>query len=169
MIGTQITLNDVEQHIVNLVASKRQGICDLNNVKSKKFPGKKNDLELHIQGFGAEIACAKIFNVFFDTEISVRSTANDLGDLVYEGYRLDVKHSEYPRARLIAAIWKKADIDYYVLLTGKFPNYIYRGAMRREDLINPSRIHDLGHGPTYVAEQKDLYNIAKATESRNVG
>ena len=44
----------------------------------------------------------------------------------------------------------------YALLTGTMPNYIFRGFMKREELLSDDMIGDLGHGRGYMAEQNKL-------------
>ena len=41
-------------------------------------------------------------------------------------------------------------------MVGVFPKYEYKGYLYKEEFIRPNRLMDLGHGNTYVADQKDL-------------
>jgi hypothetical protein len=169
MIGTSITLNDAELMFVLAIANRRCGNNEENNVATKRRNPRKSELQLHIDGFGAELACAKLFNVFPDTEVHCRSSKNDDGDLVLpSGKRIDVKFAAYERGLLLVPTWQQTKVDFYVLITGKSPTYTYRGAISKEELIRKGKIVDLGHGPNYGAEQKELYEI-QASESRDVG
>jgi len=46
--------------------------------------------------------------------------------------------------------------DVYVLMTGTFPTYTYRGFALKGGIFVDSNLNDLGHGPTYLVPQANL-------------
>lgn len=157
-IGSVVELNDTEQRLARFVAASRTA----NNRGSGIFNGRRSeesDQEVDLHSFGAELAFAKLFNVYPDLSICLRSvkTGSDHGDAVLDGKRVDVKQTKYVKGRLLAIPDKKASVvDAYALVVGEFPKYTFRGFMRATDLIADKRLGDLGRGPAYLAEQHEL-------------
>lgn len=151
-----IQLNDGEQQICQFIANCRANENDRNGVQDRAFRDIGN-YETHLQGFGAEMAFAKMINVYPDFSYHLRNCKNDIGDLRWNDKSIDVKTTQIPNGRLITPYWKvNSKIDIYVLMVGQFPNYEYKGYLYREEFIRQDRLRDLGHGATYVAEQREL-------------
>ena len=151
-----ISLSDSEQFICNTIAKYRAESNDKNGVKDRKFRGISN-FQTHLEGFGGELAFAKMINVYPDFSIYSRNAANDNGDLMWNGKSIDVKTTHLPNGRLITPYWKvNSKVDIYVLMVGVFSNYEYKGYLYKQEFIRPDRLKDLGYGNTYVAEQREL-------------
>ena len=122
----------------------------------KKSP--RPGLEIHAHGFGAELAFCRMFNKYPDLTCYARAGGCDL--TLDDGTTVDVKHNPREDGDLLIAWWKKEEgrrCDIYVLMTGDFPTYTYRGwALASEVFETEGRLVDLGHGPTFLLEQKDL-------------
>jgi len=158
-IGTKHTLNEMEQSIVKSVAKNRFAKNRKENIKNSKIGDQSNE-DTDTEGFGAEMAFCKLFNVFPDFSIKPRSSKEDKGDAILhvENGIVDVKSTCYKTGRLITPTWKnKGSVDVYALMTGKFPTYEFRGFMKASTLMQKERIRDMGYGKdSYVAEQDEL-------------
>ena len=161
MIGTEVQLNQVEQNICKAIAKLRYNKNRANNIKDKKI-GKQSNHFTDLEGFSAEFAFCKLHNLFPDFSIEPRSSSEDEGDAcLSNGQTVDVKTTKYSTGRLLAASWKKASVDLYALMTGEFPNYIFRGFMQSSELLKTERLGDLGHGEGYLAEQSELSELSE--------
>lgn len=116
--------------------------------------GNHTGIDIDIEGVAGELAFCKMFNVYPDT--NTESWADY--DLVLLGFTIDVKTTKYRNGKLIAPYWKKDKKlpDYYALIIGEMPSYEFIGFIKGEDFINEKHLGDLGHGKTYIAEQKEL-------------
>lgn len=150
----EITLNKIEQLVsINLALDRT------NNARSKGIfnakMGNQPDWVTDLNGMGAEIAAARYFGVYPDTDIGTILPTYDLRSK--KGSRIDVKTTKYPDGKLLATLKKNVDdCDIYVLVTGEFPVYKIVGYAEAKDLINESTIKDLGHGKGYVLDQSQL-------------
>ena len=128
-------------------------------VHNAKIGGQSNE-QTDQEGAGAEIAFCKLFNLYPDMNVEIKSAkkGTDKGDAILDGKAIDVKSTTYKTGRLLAAKWKdpNSDIYAYALLTGELPNYTFRGFMKSENLLREEMLRDLGKGEGYVAEQEDL-------------
>ena len=128
--------------------------------------GKQDEAFIDLNGVGGELAVAKALNVWPDLSISPRKGG---ADLVSNGCRIDVKTTHYPDGKLLAVTSKDpGDVDVFILVTGRIPEYTIVGWCWAHELINPDRIGDLGHGPTYYLEQSKLRGFGDVLKSRRV-
>jgi hypothetical protein len=158
-IGTTVTLDETEQIVCQMLAEARHNnnrTCGVRNAKV----GSQSDAFTDLEGVAAEFAFCKLFNVYPDFSINPRSSAEgeDDGDAVLkDGRTVDVKSTKYKSGRLLAVPWKEPTVDLFALMVGTFPSYTFKGFMRRDELLTPQRLGNLGRGPTYIAEQDELY------------
>ena len=160
-INSKILLSKIEQNICSVVAQLRFSNNRENNVVNSKI-GKKSDEEMDLEGISAELAFCKLFNLYPDLTIDIRSSRDhtDNGDAVLKnGKTVDIKVTHYTNGKLIAVPWKKTNVDLFALMVGKTPEYTFKGFMKSEDLLNQSRLGDLGHGKTYIAHQNELKEL----------
>lgn len=160
-IGTVITLTDVEQSICYCVAPQRTNCARKNRVTDQRIDNNgKKDIDL--EGFAAELCFCRLFNLYPDFTVGVRSSANntDCGDAVLVNENVvDVKSTEYPFGRLLAVPAKKnsGNVELYGLMTGKFPTFTFRGFMWPEELFKPFRYGTLnGTDYGYIGQQHEL-------------
>jgi hypothetical protein len=151
----QIVLNEGEQRICTLIAKSRFENNRQKGITNSKV-GEQSDELTDLEGIGGEVACAKLYNVMPDFSIHTRSSSEDDGDFRWNKLKFDVKATTYENGRLLATRWKVPSVDYFLLVTGTFPNYIYRGRMKSGELLQESRLIDLGHGLSYAANQSEL-------------
>ena len=157
-IGTTITLDLTEQLICKAIANKRYQNARDMNVKNSKMGGQSNE-QTDLEGISSELAFCKLFNVYPDLTVQVRSSAEgtDDGDAVLrDGRTVDVKSTKYHTGRLLAVRWKKPKVDFFALMIGSFPTYTFKGFMKSEELLKEQRIGNLGHGNGYIAVQHEL-------------
>jgi hypothetical protein len=150
----QVSLNEMEMEVAKYFGKLRQENAELlNRTNLKRDP--RSDLEIHIEGFAAELAWCKANNAYPDFNIVRDLTDVDAVDIC--GRHVDIKHTHYPTGKLLVLPHKTSDVDVYCLVVGKMPNYRIAGYMSAEDMRQPHRMMNLGYGQTYGAEQKDLY------------
>ena len=165
-IGTEVTLSDTEQLLAKAIAKRRyQKSREAGVHNSRKGP--QSDEATDKEGMGGEIAFCKLFNVYPDLSIEVKSSAQgtDKGDCILHvvgNGTVDVKTTIYPDGKLLAAPWKsKEGVDLYALMTGKFPTYTFKGFMTSADLMVEERYKTFSKSDAkaYVAHQRDLKEI----------
>jgi hypothetical protein len=145
-------LNEIEQSICKHIAEQRYLNARKKGIVDRKLGGQTTEIT-DLDGFGAEMAFCKIANCYPDLKIGLD---NDY-DCLYNGLKIDVKQTKYKKGRLLATLKKtNSDVDIYVLMIGEFPNYEFIGWARKDDLIKPENIKDLGRGNGYVLEQSQL-------------
>ena len=117
--------------------------------------GSQDRLDIDLEGYGAELAFCKLFNVYPDMSIDADPSADRTGDAIWMGKTVDVKTSKYKTARLLAVRWKKKK-DLYALMVGTFPKYEFRGMATGDELIRQENLIALGHGEGYALSQHQL-------------
>lgn len=157
-IGTKITLDPTEQIICKAIANGRYQNARKQNIKNSKIGGQSNE-QTDLEGLGSEIAFCKLFNVYPDLTVQVRSSTEgtDDGDAkIRDGRSVDVKSTKYATGRLLAVKWKKPKVDLFALMVGEFPTYEFKGFMKSEELLKHERIGNLGRGEGFIAQQHEL-------------
>jgi hypothetical protein len=115
--------------------------------------GDQDALVITQLGVAGEIAFCKLMNIYPETD----PTAIRKHDCVIDEWLVDVKTTPYANGKLLAHMKKKVtDVDIYVLMSGKWPHYVFCGWAWSKNLIHPSKVRDLGHGKTYMMEQDEL-------------
>lgn len=158
MLNTTITLSNFELKICELIAKNRYTNNRINCVKNSKI-GAQSDEETDFEGICAEVAFCKLYNLYPDLSIHTRNIDTDEGDVKLNGLSIDIKTTKYKNGKLLAAPWKKITGDLFALMVGTAPTYVFKGFMKQNDLLIPSRLGNLGHGPTYIAYQNELKDI----------
>lgn len=153
--NTLITLTEYEQAIAKFSAQKRSENNRKHGVKNNNFT-KYSDLEVDLQGFGAEMAFCKLFNSFPDFTIGVRSAKEDRGDCAVEGLRIDVKSNRNANGDLFVGINKHPTVYAYALMTGLFPQFTFRGFMLASEIMAKHRVAKMPGGLCFKAEQREL-------------
>ena len=147
-----VLLNETEQIIAKILAERRYKNNRARGVVDRQIGGQSSE-ETDLNGLGAEMAFAKMFNVY-----------PDLGDvpgkedgITRKGYTYDVKTTKYKNGRLLAVMSKQIeDCNLYVLMIGEFPSYRIVGYARAEDLLSGNYIDDLGRGPGHAMKQTEF-------------
>jgi hypothetical protein len=150
---TWIELNDAEQKLVQYLARCRMTANRAADIHNGRV-GPQSDAETDQLGIGGELAFAKQFNIYPDLTVGPRRGGVDC----YVGpYGVDVKTTKYVTGKLLAVPAKAVlAADVYALVVAHYPRYSFCGFARSGDLLHPSRLVDLGHGPTYALDQHEL-------------
>lgn len=148
-----VTLDAAEQRIVQWIAAQRTRINRESGVTNARV-GPQSDEVTDLDGFGAEMAFAKMHNVYPDFTVTVRRGSEDC---MRYGQTLDVKCTRYPNGKLIA-LKRKVELatDCYALMICEWPTFRFAGFATAAALLQDFRLKDLGHGPTYSMEQLEL-------------
>ena len=165
-IGTKVLLTEEKQKLSREIASKRYENNRRHGTQDRMM-GKNEDAEL--EGAAAEIAFCQLFGTEPDLTTYTRSADNgtETTDTTLPcGLTVDIKTTKHMNGRLITPLHKNITGDLFALMTGKFPNYIFRGFMSQENLIDDSNIGNLGYGLTYMANQDELKDLK---DIRNTG
>jgi hypothetical protein len=158
----KITLDQMEVKLCEFIGKSRSKIARANNVKDAKI-GKQDGIEADIQGFKAEYAFAKFFNVFPDFGLSPRSGSED--GKTNKGTRYDIKSTKYKTGNLLSTLKVNNDIDVYVLAYVNDNEVDLIGWAKKEDLIKEENIKDLGHGKGYFLSREKLTPFLKKTKN----
>ena len=154
MIGARVELNNAEQRLARFMARSRMENAIKRGITNAQV-GSQDRLDIDLEGYGAELAFCKLFNVYPDMSIVADPAADRTGDAIWMGKTVDVKTSKYKTARLLAVRWKKKK-DLYALMVGTFPKYEFRGMATGDELIRQENLIDLGHGEGYALSQHQL-------------
>ncbi len=148
----KITLTPAEQTVAKSLAVMRQQIARAIARVDQQI-GEQDGWETDEQGIGGELAVARAFNVYPCLELSPDSGF----DLLIKGKKVDVKTTKYPNGRLLAKLNQRDDeVEVFLLVTGKFPEFNIVGYAATDELLNKENIIDLGHGPGYGLSQDRL-------------
>ena len=148
-----ITLSHGEQISARILASLRMGINRVAGTRDRKM-SPRSAFDLELDGIGGEIAYAQRRNVYFDFSVSPRSGGHDF---IVNGLSADVKTTPNATGDLLVSASKaKNPCDIYVLMTGTFPEYTYRGFVLQQNLFIEKNLTDLNYGPTYLMPQSEL-------------
>lgn len=128
-------------------------------LKKKRKIGKQSFSQTDLEGLAGEFTFCKLHNVFIDLLLD---RIEDNGDAILNGKVIDVKTTIYEKGLLACPVHKYERsikvIDYFALMIGMFPDYEFKGFAKARDLLQDSRITDLGYGPVYAMRQDELFN-----------
>ena len=150
-----IELSAMEQRVARMLAEERQASSREQGLKDAKRSDASGE-EVDLEGFAAELAFCKLANVYPDLTPGKKPVDAWTG----RGGGVDVKATRHEGGQLLAVSWKKpGEVAFYVLMVGRFPAYRCAGFMRSEELLQPSRLTQIGGGFAYAAGQDELQQI----------
>lgn len=149
------TLTEAEQAIARYLGKARYDAARAKGIADEKIGPQSTDLT-DLEGLAAELAFCRLLNVYPDLDIGHRPSF----DARYGTVTIDVKSTTYPHGRLLVRATKQPHpADWYALVTGTFPGpYRLAGLFPASLLFTDRYLMDLGHGPTYVIQQHQLYD-----------
>jgi hypothetical protein len=150
----KIVLTEVEQQLAKIHATVSEQYSRSHNYDTTNKRDERSHLELHYQGFGAELAVARVLNIYPDM-----SSDYSEYDLLWEGKTINVKSTKYPNGRLLIPEYQGRTADWYILVTGEMPEYIIRGVAHADQVFRKENIGDLGKGKAYMMEQNELMTM----------
>ena len=158
-----IRLNDEEQETVKRIArlriehNRKVGAVVDTSQNGKGMTKDQGDRE--VNSYGGEFAYCKHFGIAPD----LATDCYPKYDAVHpDGGTVDVKTTKWSSGHLALKNFTKEREypDYFALMTGEFPTYIYRGEILASELRKPSRLTSLDgrlSPPMYVASQNELF------------
>lgn len=150
-----VCLNDLEIMLAKELAYRRYHDCEEKNVVNRKMASRMTNKEISEQGALAEIAYCKMTNKYPDLSYHARKGSADCQD---DNVKIDIKTTRLESGQLLVTPKKKQDggIDVFVLLTGLDRKFTFKGWLPSEDVFQEKYLTNLGYGPTYAIQQRDL-------------
>jgi len=155
----KVTLTPMEQRLAKALARWRQDTQRANGVTDRRV-SEKHEVDIDLEGAGAELALARVLNVYPDLD----NVPSEEDMVTRHGVRVDVKATRYTTGRLLAVPWKKGHpADVYVLMVGKFPSYRVAGWIPTAELFQEQNLQDFGSGKVrgYALPQEALRPIGE--------
>jgi hypothetical protein len=152
----RISLSGAETQVVKLIGAERQKSNENAQVRDRNHSGKPGS-SIHTDGFGAELAFAKLMNVYPDLDVFCRSGGHDLK--LADGRLVDVKQTAVLTGHLpIDRDKKPTDCDIYVLMIGTLPEYRYAVWIESRNALNGLHLKELkpGAGESHFVPQDFL-------------
>jgi len=147
----KVSLTEIEVSIAKIAAKMLNDYSIQNGYSTVKKRDGRPDLELHIEGFGYELAVAKALNAYPDFSSDYSKV-----DLYWKGRTINVKGTKYSSGRLLVPDFQGKTADWYILVTGQIPEYQIRGVAHADDIFKKENIGDLGRGKSYMLNQNQL-------------
>jgi len=149
-----VTLTPEEERIAKWVGHERQARNDGARVVDTRGSTTQSSEAIHVQGFRAELAFCKLFNVYPDFDTRPRQGSSDCARW---GESVDVKSTTLTHGRLLCFARKKElASDVYALLIDDGPAFRFVGFARATELFTDAHLTDVGHGPAYALTQDEL-------------
>lgn len=150
--GTVICLNEAEVRLAQFLGKARFDSNRKAGVTNRKLAPDQMDIET--DAVGAEIALCKALNVYPDLTLHPRSGGSDL---TFNGLTVDVKQTALEHGRLLVEKEKEGSgTGAYVLMTGRLPEFTFRGFYYGPDVFQECWLKDLGRGECYAIPQDFL-------------
>lgn len=152
-MSATIRLCDAEQKIARWIGQMRSRANRAGKVKDGKI-GPQSAEDTDVNGFAAEMAFCKMFNVYPDFVIGPRRGSVDC---VRFGQSIDIKSTVHQHGHLYV-LQRKRELaaDYYALVVVDWPEFRFAGFASAAEVLLPERVTDFGSGPTYVLDQTML-------------
>ena len=148
-----VVLSEAEQRLAKFLATRRYENARRKGLTNAKMGDQSNELT-DLEGIASEIAFCKLANIYPDLDLDHTNAADCF---LRDGRAVDVKSTTYRTGRLLSVRWKSAGkVDVFVLMVGQFPKYRCAGFMDANELMQESRLIDLGHGKGFAATQTEL-------------
>ena len=127
-----ITLQPSEYALASYVSSVRQFVNKGFGVTDRQM-GKDDGFRIVVDGYVAELAVCKHFNVFPDISFEPRKGGHDC---LINGKRVDVKSTKPGRTKVFMPEWKAADeIDRYIYCYVEFRTVQIIGWYSHDDVF----------------------------------
>lgn len=148
----KITLTDADLGVVQILGALRASVSRAAGSVPRQFG--HDQITNDTIGVAAEYAWGKHHNTFPDLTFHARRHGCDA---VKDGWRVDIKSTTLAQGRLILnPAQTNPDIDLYVLALVALPTVHFVGFATAKELRAERHLTNLGHGPVYAMEQRDL-------------
>lgn len=150
----KVQLTNTEYMICVQLGMMRHEMNRAANVQDKTIWKSQNKMKIETMGVMAEMAFCKWANLYFEMDLAPQSGTTDV---IYQGWKCDIKATERADGQLLVSQWKKKESsDVYILGITDGLSVDFVGFATANDIIQPSRLKDLGYGPTYCMAQQEL-------------
>lgn len=147
-----VTLTDLELLSCRMFGNMRTIFNRVASVKDKQM-GTQAIYKTDEDGAIGEYAFCKHFNIMFDISMQPRSGSYDC---IYKGKKIDIKTTRVAHGKLIATTKKNPDVDVFVLAIINSNQVTFPGYALSSEMYDDANLSDLGHGKSYVINQKNL-------------
>ena len=166
LIGKIIKLSDDEVKYCEMIAKARTVANRSNDIPDKRIHP-VSDVLANDEGVYSEMAFCKLLNIYpriFDLGPRSSCKNTDDGDAILpDGRVVDVKTTVREKGRLLVCHWKSRckSVEVFALMTGRCPEYTFRGFITSEELFVEERLRCMRQGApmSYVAEQYELKEL----------
>lgn len=149
-----VELSDTEFMLSTQIGMMRYQMNRAAGVKVSSFVPPEQQMRIETIGVMAELAFCKWANLYPNLDVVNQSGTPDL---IYQGWKCDIKATDRADGRLIVPVKKKKGAsDVYILGITSGHTVDFKGFAVEDDIINEARIKDLGKGPTYCMDQNEL-------------
>jgi hypothetical protein len=139
--------------LCEFIGQNRSKINRDNNIKDAKIGG-QDGVNADIQGFKAEYAFCKHFNLFPDFNVTPRNGSAD--GVTKKGTRYDIKSTDRKNGNLLSTLKVNNDIDVYILAYIDNDTVEFIGWAKKTDLIREENIKNLEYGNVYFLDRSKL-------------
>jgi len=167
---TKVILNELEKKIALFVAKSRYASNRSNGVNQLPYGKNLSELEPDIMGAESEMAACKMLNAYpgdlFTLGTKGVRSGLEMGDINYNGLRIDVKTTQWQSGCLLSN-QKNKNIDVFLLMVGSNGKYECRGAVQADTLYKDSNFGNNGgrfkHSCWYL-KQTELEDYKKVLD-----
>jgi len=148
--GQKLKLCPFEQQVVwNYAKALQRATAGQQDFAAKI----ENQLRTNTMSFGAEMAFCRMANIFPRFELY----PGQWDCVAPDGRLIDVKHAEEHHKNLICRVGSNSAAELFVLMTGEFPEFTYRGMATRAELHEEIMEGNYGK-PAYFRHQDKLHD-----------
>jgi hypothetical protein len=153
--GTEVRLSILEAVVASVIAGFRQQNGSTNGrITDRAVDGKRSGFDLHFEGALGELAFARLVNVYPDFGVGIANGPVDCH--LPDDTAVDVKCTRVAYGALMAPPHKndRRQPGVYVLMTGTFPVFTFRGMATADELIRPENIDPRWRGAYTLAQDR---------------
>jgi len=149
-----VILSRSEAKIAKYIGLSRNNLSLRTKINQRCDPNQMDD-EMNVEAVGAELAVAKVLNVYPD--LSPRVGPLPKADLRYRGKLIDVKRNHLDEGDLL--VRKLCDDVYYVLVCGSIPRFRIIGYIPGDKVDVFGAWSGLTYGPCWKVAPSKLLPI----------
>lgn len=150
----KVELSQTEYMLATQIGMMRHQMNRAAGVKNPAFVAPERQMRIETIGVMAELAFCKWANLYPNLDVVNQSSTPDL---IYEGWKCDIKATDREDGQLIVPVRKKKGAsDVYILGIIHDNSVDFSGFATEDEILNEARIKDLGYGPTYCMTQEEI-------------
>lgn len=153
----EVRLEYFEMQMGAKVAVDRKLNSIRDRLKQNNYEGGDKEWTEEVESSCAELVVAKALGLYWDGSVDTYKRA----DIEVLSQGIQVRHTRQPRGRLIIRP-RDPEFEYYVLVTGKLPNFVVHGWIFGKDARQDKWWSNMGHEHrpyAWCVPQSDLQPI----------